>query len=77
MSTGKQSTFSSITIERGKFMENCQKVHTVKNGERVTCGNSAKFRIEKANGETDYRCGMHISDYGALGPEGTYESLDL
>lgn len=77
MSMGRQSTFIGITIEEGKFGEDCRKVMAVKDGEKITCDNTGKFKIEKGNGETDYRCGMHINDYGGLGPEGTYEELDL
>lgn len=77
MSSGTQSTFTGITISKGKFGATCQKVHTVRNGKRITCDNTGKFKIEKSNGEVDYRCGMHIGDYGALGSEGTYEELEL
>lgn len=77
MSDGTQASFVGVTIDKGKFREDCKHVKSVKDGKRIFCGYDAKFKIEKSNGETDYRCGIHIGDYGALDSEGTYEEMEL
>lgn len=69
MSFEGQATFGNVEVEEASKENYCKKVMGVSNGSRIFCDNTAKVKISKGNGEVDYRCGMHTSDYWAILPD--------
>lgn len=63
---GIQSTFGEISVREHSGRHSCNKVMGVENGEKIFCGNSAKYFIKKEIGKNEYRCGIHIKEFKAV-----------